>query len=368
MNDKQNPWEVSWYSNEDLPDVLLANQEEYGNSDLTQASYINWVVDKNPNGPPIFPVVREKESGRVIGWGMLVPLSILWKGQTQKIIIGFNLMVRKEYRRQGASTELMQLGFADAKSKGYQFMAALANSKSTSVHRKMGDLIGPVIPMVVHPIDMSSLAKSFIQNPFLRWIIQIGWGIARPIIFHEKHPDIRKNPIEIRDENQIGVEFDHFWAKVKNNYDLILVRDRSFLQWRFFEMPLRSYKVLTARRNDEILGYIVLRNTEIRGIKCGLVSDFMVVPGKDGEAAGLLLLNAANRQFRETKMQLGGGLMMTHTREYQIMRKAGYLRSPRKFAPQDITLVAHPLLQEIPSTEIERAESWFISNADHDAV
>jgi predicted N-acetyltransferase YhbS len=365
--DKQPSWEITLYSKEDLPSILASNQEEYGNSDLANSSYFEWIVEKNPNGPPIFLVARDIDTRRVLGWIIFVPFQILYKGEMKKVLLGFNLMVRKEYRRQGISTEMFQFGMADGKKKGYPLIAGLTNPKSTAVAQKIGVIL-PNIPMVIRIMDIPSLMSRYSKNYILQRVIGIGLMIAGPIIFRETPPKHGKNTLEIKEESIIGIEFDSFWENVKHKYDLILVRDRAFIQWRFPDMPLRSYRILTARKKDEILGYIILRVATVRGILCGLVSDLMVVPGKDGDTAGLLLMNAATRFFREAHVQLCGGLMMPHTQEYRIMRKAGYVRSPNKFSPERFSLSIQSLLNEIPLNEIQRPESWFISNADHDAA
>jgi hypothetical protein len=99
-----------------------------------------------------------------------------------------------------------------------------------------------------------------------------------------------------------------------------------------------------------------------------LISDFLLVPSEIGETAGLLLMKKATQLFIESRVDLVGGLMFQHTQEYKIMRRAGYFATPERFAPQSITLIIHTILDQIPANQLLNAESWFISNADHDAV
>ena len=356
------------YEEKDKPDILKANREEYGDTDLSHGSYFDWIHTKNPNGSPVFLVAREIGTGRLIGWVMYVPFQLIWQGERLKALIGFNLMVRKEYRRKGISTAMIQCGTAEGKRQGHHFIAALANSKSTEVHRKMGDLIVSSVPMVIRPLDVASLSREQFSNPLAQWVTRAAWAIGGSIVFRERRPRNYGLPVDIVEESEFGEAFDRFWEKVNAKYNLMLVRDRAFLQWRFREMPCRSYLVFSARRGKDILGYLVLREAVIRGIKCGLISDFMVAPGEAGDRAGLLLMNAATRCFREAQAQLGGGLMFTHTQEFGIMRQAGYVPTPERLAPQSITLIVHTILDEIPTRQILLPESWFISNADHDAV
>jgi hypothetical protein len=80
------------------------------------------------------------------------------------------------------------------------------------------------------------------------------------------------------------------------------------------------------------------------------------------------LLSEATRRFRDAKLAVAGGLMLPHTQEYAIMRRAGYLRAPDRFAPQPFHLFVKPYIDEPPLDVLTRPESWYVSIADHDAV
>jgi L-amino acid N-acyltransferase YncA len=157
-------------------------------------------------------------------------------------------------------------------------------------------------------------------------------------------------------------------AQVKAKYDLMVVRDRAFLQWRFRDIPTRQYQTLSARQDGQILGYVVLRQAEVRATLTGMIADFLILPGERGELAGRYLLHEALERFKRAKVPLTGGLMLPHTQEYALMRRAGFLSAPRRFAPQNFHLFVRSYCDEPALDVLVRAQSWYVSIADHDAV
>lgn len=56
--------------------------------------------------------------------------------------------------------------------------------------------------------------------------------------------------------------FDRFWGKVKNDYDIIVRRDYSFINWRYFLNPIEKYRLVAYLDNEEIQGYAVFKHYE----------------------------------------------------------------------------------------------------------
>jgi hypothetical protein len=161
--------------------------------------------------------------------------------------------------------------------------------------------------------------------------------------------------------------FDDFWARVQDKYPVMVIRDRCYLAWRFAGISGRQYRILVVQVGDEVIGYIVLRCVTIREIPTGLVMDLLVEAGPRGEAAGDCLMAGAWRYFRLGKMWLTGGLVSSHTAEYDIMRRAGYLPCPERFAPRFFRL-AYRVHDKKPAV-VPRLlpEHWFVTIADYEA-
>jgi predicted N-acetyltransferase YhbS len=361
-------WEAGWYEEQDKPDLLALNRIEYGDVALSHEAYFDWLRTRNPMGNPILPIVREKGTGRVVGFAIYVPMRVSWSGEERPALIGFNLVVAQDYRRQGIFKTITTMGPEEGKKRGYHFWYVFPNLRSLSGHMKWRDHVVCQIPLVVRPLDIDALAKTHVNNRFLRWGVSVGWKMVGTTIWRERRPAQNSLSLSIVEDTEFDAIYDRFWEQVKTKYDLMLVRDRTFLQWRFLDIPSRSYQVLSARQGTEILGYVVSRQADIRGNMTGLIADFLVLPGERGNQAGLRLLHEALQRFRQARLPLSGGLMLPHTQEYAIMQQAGYLHTPQWFAPQPFHLVVNSLSEGTPLNVLTRPEGWYVSIADHDAV
>ncbi|MFC2037060.1 GNAT family N-acetyltransferase [Chloroflexota bacterium] len=366
-------WEISTYEEGDKAGVLALIRAEYGDVDLSQGAYFDWLRMASPPGVRQW-LVREKATGRVITSGTSVAAQASWRGQEVPALLGFNIVVAPEYRRQGIHTTLVKQTGEDVKKAGYCFTLIFPNPKSMPQLARSKDYhLVSQVPLLIRPLDMRLLTEKSVKSRALRWGINLGWEVAGRTIWRTRRPSQGSFPLRISEDTVLDEGYDHFWDQIKTKYDLMLVRDRAFLQWRFHDVPTREYQVLSARldavdSSPAIAGYIVLRQADVRATRTGIIADFVVLPGKLGDQAGLCLLQSALQRFEQAQVPLAGGLVLPHTQEHAIMRRAGFLSAPRQFAPQPFHLFIRSYCAEPPLSVLARPESWYVSIADHDAV
>ena len=361
-------WKEGWYEEGDKTTILAMNQAQYGDVALSQEAYFNWVYASNPMGPPIIPVARDKETGKVVGFAMFVPMRVAWSGAECPALLGYNMLVEPAYRRQGIQTKVSAVGPEIGEKQGYEFFYVFPNPTSLMGLIKLDYRVVSQIPMVIRPLDIAALTETHIGMRLMRWGVNLGWGVAGRTLCRERCRYQNDLAMRIVEDTEFDESYDCFWGQIKTKYNLMLVRDRAFLQWRFHDIPTRRYEVLSARRGTEILGYIVLSQADIRGTNVGLIADLLVLPGERGDQAGLRLLHEALKRFNEAQLPLCGGLMLPHTQEYALMHRAGHLRVPGRFAPQPFHLVVKTWSNGMTTNALIQPERWHISIADHDAV
>jgi GNAT superfamily N-acetyltransferase len=361
-------WEMDLFREGDQADILALNQIEYGDTALSQAPYLEWILRKNPMAPPIIPVARECSSGKVIGFAMMTPVRLHWRETETAIVLGYNLVVSRQHRRQGIFMAIREHCIQRCLERGYHLLYTFPNERSRQGHIKQGDLVVSETPLVVRPLDIESLTKTAIQNSLLRWGVNTAWKLAAQTIYPHRRPPRSDLAIEIVQESHPGVEFDDFWQRVKGKHELMLVRDSKYLQYRYVDIACREYQIFSARHQGEIWGYVILRQAPVRGIQVGLIADFMVLPGAQGDLAGRHLLHHALANFSKANLQLTGGLMMPHTQEFAILKQAGYLISPQRFAPQKFHLTVISFDGYFPDETLLKVDNWFLTAADHDAI
>jgi len=366
---EEKAWELDVLRKEDRADMLALICAEYGDVDLAREAYYDWLIGQMPTEVVQF-AAREKATGKVVSASTLLGVRASWRGEPILAILGVNLVVDPRYRRQGVYRALATQIRDDIQDAGYRFMSAFPNQKSMPqmVKSDMYHMVSRV-PLVIRPLNAQALPAGYVGNALLRWGVNFGWAIASRTLWRERFPSQNKPGLcLVAEGKELDEAYDRFWERVKLKYDLMVVRDRAFLQWRFCDIPTRDYQILSARRDGELVGYMVLRQTEVRGIQAGVIADFLVVPEGDGEEAGFRLLHEALHRFRGAKLAVAGGLALPHTQEYGIMRRAGFVDTPQRLAPQPFYLFVRMYADEPPLDVVTRPESWYVSIADHDAV
>ena len=351
---------------EDRDRILELNKLEYGPSDtLATPTDFSWRHDQNPAGKVVIPVIRDCR-GNVVGFIWTEPARIRFNKQIYLAATGTNLIIDPEYRNTFAFTKLIRrfeqvfedegipLHFSFVSEKRYQQMLK-SKSKCTST-----------IPLLAKPLDFRSLARAYVASSQQRFVVSRIGPLLSPVLFR-KGSIIPSKEITIQQIEHFNDDFDNFWRQVQDKYPVMLIRDQSFLGWRFKRLSGRDYCTLAARAGKQMLGYAVIRCSTIHGVKTGLIMDLLVADNKLGQIAGAHLLAQAETYFRIQQMSVATALMPFFAAEYLILRRSGYMKVPRAFRPRSFRFaffVHDAYNKELMSLS---ARNWFITMADHES-
>lgn len=93
----------------------------------------------------------------------------------------------------------------------------------------------------------------------------------------------------IRTTHQFDQRADRFWERAHDQFDVIQIRDRDYLNWRFCDPRAGGFVVRTAEEDGELLGYLALRITG----QTAVIADLLALPGRS-DVVGSLLDDAAS--------------------------------------------------------------------------
>lgn len=349
----------------DREGILRLSAEHYGEKEQASEAYFDWLYGGTPAGRPIVAVAEDLESGRIVGFTWHVPLEVCVRGEEGLCLMGCNALVHPAFRLRGAYLQLRALTFEHVR--GHLFTYGFPKPAAIYPHSKAGVIPVTRIPLLVRPLDADALAEARLSHPLLQLGLKLGWRLAGRALLRSRRPPSGSR-VQISQEAGFDEGYDRFWGKVKVRYPIAVKRNRAFLEWRFCKPAFRSYRILAARAGEELAGYAVLRCASFRGLKVGLIMDFLVEDGARGEAAGLLLLEAATEHLRQEGAALAGCLLLSHDREGALLRRAGYVVCPERLAPQAFRLAARSFSPRLAGEFLTDARQWFITSANHDAV
>jgi GNAT superfamily N-acetyltransferase len=353
-----------WFQRADKQEILQLNALEGGVSELAESDYFDWLYNENPAGRPLLAVATETTTGQIIGFIWYIPIRLRYFGTTVCAYLGANALVHPDYRRRHVYSALQAMAVKECIQRGAAVLYGFGRPASIKGAKAFGfEAIN--IPLLAKPFDMKQLAHARGLGPVLAVALTVGWRLAEATVLHPKLP---RGNIKVQQEAAFDESFDRFWQRVADKYPIVVVRDRTFLTWRFCSVPFREYEILSVRDGSELIGYALLRCGEILDVRCGLIMDLLVEPGARGNEAGLYLLAAATQRFREAGTWMTVSLMLSHTQEYALLRQAGYALCPQRVASRSYALAARRCAPEIlGDSVVHQSRHWFVTLANHDA-
>ena len=100
--------------------------------------------------------------------------------------------------------------------------------------------------------------------------------------------------IEVTDKLPALAELNDLWNGVVGQYDNIIVRDYSYLSWRYTQHPLASYGFIVGRNANRLAGVLVFRNSD----KSAVIVDY-IGPARDQKLIHQLVSTFVNRHIEK---------------------------------------------------------------------
>jgi hypothetical protein len=162
--------------------------------------------------------------------------------------------------------------------------------------------------------------------------------------------------IEIDQVNQLDDQFDRFLKRSFSIHPIMGVRDRSFLNWRYFDHPTRTYTIYRAVRNAEMSGYLILRKVDLLEFSSAVIVDLLVL---DKETLKALVAKGIEHSYKEGNVLLGFMVPKAHP-YHRDLRRWGFLPSMKTFH-----FMVYPAVDEKGLLD---PEAWYVNWGDTDVI
>jgi N-acetylglutamate synthase-like GNAT family acetyltransferase len=124
--------------------------------------------------------------------------------------------------------------------------------------------------------------------------------------------------------NHFGPDVSGFFMQAAEDFDIVVVRDQDYLNWRYADMRAGAFSILLANHSAKIAGYLVLK-TEGETKVCYIV-DMLVSPERF-DVANLLLVNALQHARRSNAIALHGWTLRDHAYS-NAFKEMGFVELP----------------------------------------
>jgi hypothetical protein len=351
-------WKIDEYKDKNLAEMIDITKENYGEIEISDEKFLKWQYFNNPAGKALIKLAKSNDN-EVVGQYVIIPMKIKVNEEIVDSTLSLNTLTRKDYRGKGIFTGLADAVYNQCKEDKLEFTYGFPNQNSyPGFIKKLQFTDLGTLPLMVYPLNIEKLVLKKFDSKLLAKL-----GSPFKYIFNIKIEN--KNDITIKTIDEDFDDFNMFWENVKDKYKVIGVRNSEYIKWRYKDVPIREYSIIGAYRNDELVSYAVLRNTEIEKFNCGMIVDFMV---KEGETlAGIKVIKESTIKFNNDGMELVGCLMGEKTEEYEILKKSKFLKCPKFLEPQPFTVVYRNHFNN-RNEVIEDITNWFLTMGDYDVI
>lgn len=128
--------------------------------------------------------------------------------------------------------------------------------------------------------------------------------------------------VEVQELERFPEEVEVLFERARAPHRALAVRDAAYLNWRFTDHPLQTYRMAFARRAGQPVGLAIYRGGTVCGEPFGLICDWLVVP--DDPAANHALLAWLAERAREEGLEGLAGVWPETCPEWLTLQRLGF--------------------------------------------
>ena len=165
-----------------------------------------------------------------------------------------------------------------------------------------------------------------------------------------------------REVSRFGAEHDDLWSRVANHYTCAVVRDASYLNWKYVDQPGQDFVRLEIHRDNDLVGVVVVQvrpPDSVYPYSRGFVVDMVVDPTDRGAVLGAC--DAATTSLRDRGADLAVFYLINDALEQRIREFGFWEREPTRY----LWMVADTLNNSQVSI-LKQPDSWLITMGDSD--
>ena len=257
----------------------------------------NWQFLENPAGNGT--IIMAYDGHKAVGQIASIPCRYMFIDRDiQTAIAGEWLCVSPKYRGLGIMSDLLR--HRDENS--FPFLVDLPNHAAMKGFVKMG-YRQTSMKLLTRPLKLS---KTFVYKKIPRIILRPFDGIWKKQV----EPGSSNATLEEYSQLKFDRRFDEFldYASTKNY--IRQVRNSEFLNWRYTNVPGRTYKtVISTGQDGSLYGYVIIRIANAYGINVGFIID--LVAKQDEPEVEKDLIQFALAYFWNNNVAVGSSIVFS---------------------------------------------------------
>lgn len=240
----------------------------------------HWKYLQNPLASPDSEVVVALDGDKIVGARPFM-LAKMWLGNEEvKVAEHTNTMVHPSYQRQGIFNKMGKFAIQWLREEGFALSYGFPVPRARPGFLSQGYRIVAEQEKIFRAVNPRKLVFSQMNNKWLGKSVSFLYeGLAN---FKRREKSTKSSLFQFITCDKVTDEVAEVYA-TRGNSKIDLVRDESYLRWRFDHHPKHRYNYVLAKSGGRLLGYAVTSvQVKAKGVVFGTIVDHVV---KDSDIA-----------------------------------------------------------------------------------
>jgi hypothetical protein len=356
-------WSVRAYKEDDEDEIFELTKAVWEEQVPEKERWMGgwqWMHIDNPAG--ISRIWLAKDDDKLVGQ---YPVIMENMKVGDKIIKGAQLidtMTHPQYRHQGICSTLGKKALNEMEKGEIPLVYCFPTQQVYPLHIKYGWLDVCAFQVMIKPLNLKNiLQKRFVRNGLLLNIFTVGGTIIIKALFiSKKVPD--EDTLKVRKISHFDDRINEFWNTMSIDYNIIRIRDKNYLNWRYVDAPNADYTIYVAEEGVKICGYIILGCKDVDGLIFGSIYD-VIAPTSREDIIQCLIAKAVE-YFMDVKVDAILSQMVPNKIYHKALLKNGFIprfRSKGRF-------IAYNASTKLSEAYLKNPNNWFIQLGDLPSV
>ncbi len=280
-----------------------------------------WMYERNTAGKAWIWLAEDDDI--LVGQYPLIFMNIKLENKALKITQNIDVMTHPDYRHQGIFSKIESRALDEAGSNGVTITIGVPNKAAYPGHIKSGWFDVIRMKVMFKPLNWNNIIRTIIHNVFLSKFCAIIVSLVDNMFYSAQQPRKAEN-VTITQVSSFNNRIDEFWSTVSNQYKIMVVRDRDYLNWRYCDVTGADYSIYIAEKARKICGYVVLKYINKQQIKVGIVFDILA----QSEDILQYLIAETIEHFKKEKADVIYYSMIANKTYFKAAQKNGFIYMP----------------------------------------
>jgi RimJ/RimL family protein N-acetyltransferase len=284
--------------------------------------WYRWMYKERPAGEGIIWLAEHND--KIVGQYAIVPVKLKI---CNKIVLGslsLDTMTHPDYRRQKMFETLAKRVFDEAAKDGIPIVYCFLNQFTYPCFiNKLNWFDIGTMQVMLNPLNWENAVKLKIKKKILQRVLSVGASLIFNKVFLKPQKPPVVEGLTIKQATSFDERFDEFWNTIFNQHQIMVVRDKSYINWRY-SMPNANYSIFIAEKANEICGYVALEHEIQKGTKLCFIFDLMA----QSEEIMHCLVSRAVEDCRQNKVDLILYPLIANRAYHRVLKRNGFLSSP----------------------------------------